>query len=201
MLDGTCLEDVPRPFEPEDLLNALPLLAKPVIEIRTTDDLTVLEPPMSFVPGLCLFPATTIRGTILKQIGNILVERGLIVLGNQEIVSREPMDLRTQGALGMHGIQGEDAPCDQLRGQQRLERTDLMLFLLHIAVPQDNAGGDLITPELMHRIRLRCGGTQRFAINSQMSGIRLSLWRGETAPVPPPAPPRLPPPQKNVAPP
>ena len=29
MLDGTCLEDVPRPFEPEDLLNAFPLLAKP----------------------------------------------------------------------------------------------------------------------------------------------------------------------------
>src|SRR2546423_15029293 len=114
MLEGTCLEYVPRPFEPEDLLNALPLLAKPVIEIRTTDDLTVLEPPMTFVPGLCLFPATTIRGTILNQIGNILVERGLIVLGNQEIVPRDPMDLRTQRAFGIRAIQVEDEPCDHL---------------------------------------------------------------------------------------
>jgi hypothetical protein len=29
MLDGTRLEDVPRPFEPEDLRDAFPLLAKP----------------------------------------------------------------------------------------------------------------------------------------------------------------------------
>ena len=111
-----------RPFEPEDLRDAFPLLGTPGIEIRTTDDLTMFEPPMSFVPGLCLLEAPTIRGAILKQIGTILVERWLIVLGNQERVSREPMDLRTHRALGMHGIQGEDAPCDQLRGQQRLER-------------------------------------------------------------------------------
>ena len=90
---------------------------------------------MPFVPGLGLFPTTPIGSAILKQIGNILVQRRLIVLGNQERVPSTPMDPRTECALGMHGIQGEDAPCDQVRRQQRLERTDLILFLLHIAMP------------------------------------------------------------------
>src|SRR6266566_166695 len=128
-------EDACRAFEPKDLLNALPVLGKPVIEIRATGDLSVLEPPMSFVPGLSLLPTTTIGRAILKQIGTILVEGGLIVLGNQDIVPSKPMDLRTECALGMHGIQGENAPFDQVRRQQRLERTDLIFFLLHIAMP------------------------------------------------------------------
>ena len=64
-------------------------------EIRATGNLTVLESPMSIVPGLGLFPTTTIGRTILKQIGDILVERRLIVLGNQEVVPRQPMDLST----------------------------------------------------------------------------------------------------------
>ena len=55
------LEDACCAFEPKDLLNAFPVLGKPVIEIRATGDLSVLEPPMPFVPGLGLFPTTTIR--------------------------------------------------------------------------------------------------------------------------------------------
>src|SRR5437763_8352042 len=73
-------EQARRAFEPKDLLDAFPLLAKPVIEIRTTGDLSVLEPPMPFVPGLGLLPAAMIRGAILKQIHTILVERRLVVL-------------------------------------------------------------------------------------------------------------------------
>jgi hypothetical protein len=80
-------------FEPKDLLDAFPVLGKPVTQIRTTGNLTMLEPPMRFVPGLGLLEAPTIRRAILKQIGNILVQRRLIVLGNQEIVPFPPMDL------------------------------------------------------------------------------------------------------------
>src|ERR1700693_1810437 len=104
-------------FEPEDLLNAFPLLPKPVIEVRATGDLAMLEPPMSFVPGLSLLPTTTIRSAILKQIGNILVQRRLVVLGNQNIVPSKSMDLCAQSTLGMHRIQGEDAPFDQVLRQ------------------------------------------------------------------------------------
>src|SRR5438093_3525276 len=53
-------EQACRAFEPEDLLDAFPVLGKPVIEIRATGDLTVLEPPMPFVPGLSLLPTTPI---------------------------------------------------------------------------------------------------------------------------------------------
>ena len=60
MLDGPRLQDVSIPFESKDLLNALPVLAKPVIEIRTTGDVTVLKPPMPFVPRLGLLPPAAI---------------------------------------------------------------------------------------------------------------------------------------------
>src|SRR5579871_734392 len=159
MTDLVGLENAGGVFEPKDLLNAFPLFGKPVIEVRTTGDLAMLEPPMPFVPGLRLFPPTTIGDAILKQIGNILMQGGLVVLGNQEIVSRQPMDLSAEGTLRMHRIQSKNAPFDQLRGQQGLERTNLVLFLLHIAMPQDNAGSNLITTELMHRLRLRSGGS------------------------------------------
>ncbi len=65
------------------------------ISVRTTGDLVVFHTFMPFVPRLSLFPVATIGGTILKQISNILVESGLVVLGNQEIIARKPMDLRT----------------------------------------------------------------------------------------------------------
>jgi hypothetical protein len=101
----------------------------------------------------------------------------LIILGKQDIVSRQPMHLRAEHALGMHRIQGEDAPFDQVRRQQRLECADLILFRLHIAMPQHNAGGHLITAELMDRWHLRTGRTNGFAINGQMRMIGLALRR------------------------
>ncbi len=107
------VEEAHGAFEPKDLLDAFPLLAEPVIEVRATSNLAMLQPSMPFVPGLSLVPAATIGGAILKQISNILVESQLVVLGNQHIIPHQPMDLCTQGALGMHGIQGEDAPLDQ----------------------------------------------------------------------------------------
>ncbi len=70
------------------------------------------------------------------------------------------MDLCAERPFCMHGVQREDAPCDQLRRQQALKRTDLVFFLFHIAMPQDYAGSHLITTKLMHRMRLRRGVSQ-----------------------------------------
>jgi hypothetical protein len=81
MLNDASLEEQSCPFEAKDLFNAFPVPGKPVIEVRTTGDVTVFEPPMPFVPGLSVLPATPIRGRILKQIGNILVQSELIILG------------------------------------------------------------------------------------------------------------------------
>jgi hypothetical protein len=53
-------------FEPEDLLDAYPLFAKPGISIRTPGNLAMLEPPMPFVPGLGLLPPTPSRRAIFK---------------------------------------------------------------------------------------------------------------------------------------
>src|SRR5215472_5960621 len=66
------LEQAHRAFEPKHLLDAFPLLSKPVIEIRTTKDLAVFQAPMSFVPRLRLSPSSPIWGAIFQQIGDIL---------------------------------------------------------------------------------------------------------------------------------
>ncbi len=84
------------------------------------------------------------------------------------------MHLCKQRALGMRRIQGEDAPFDHLWRQQRLERADLIHFLLNIAVSQDDVGGYLITTELMDWMGLRTGSPKCFAINRQMGVIRLA---------------------------
>jgi len=46
------LEQARGAFEPKDLFDAFPVLGKPGISVRTTGNLTVLEPPVPFVPGL-----------------------------------------------------------------------------------------------------------------------------------------------------
>src|SRR5436305_6082335 len=85
------------------------------------------------------------------------------------------MHLGAQGPLSMHGIQGEDAPFDISWCQERAKRTNLILFLLDVAMPQHNASRHFVTTELMNWLRLRTGGTNGFAIDGQMGMIRLSL--------------------------
>src|SRR6476620_11034156 len=65
-------EDAHRTLQTKHLLNALPLLVKPLIEIRATDDLSMFEPPVRLVPGLIGSPASPIWGTILEQVRDIL---------------------------------------------------------------------------------------------------------------------------------
>ena len=60
------LDETSGPFQTKDLLDALPLLAKPVIEIRITGDLAMLSALMTFLPRLGLSPAPPIRGTIAQ---------------------------------------------------------------------------------------------------------------------------------------
>ncbi len=56
-----------------------------------------------------------------------------------------------------------------------------MLFLLPIAVPEDDARAHLITTELLDRMGLRTGGTKGFAIDGQMRVLALALQRVYTA--------------------
>lgn len=154
MADISRFEDLHRALDPKDLLDPFPLFAKPVIEIRATGDVAMFDTSMCLVPGFGLLPSLPIGSRIFKQIGDIFPQCGLVVFGNQQIVSKKPMDLRTQFPLGMHGVQRENAPFDHLGGQEGLERTDLILFFPDIAVPQDDPSADLVTTQLMNRLRL-----------------------------------------------
>ena len=66
------LEEAHRAFEPKHLLDAFPLLGKPVAQIRTTKDLAVFQSSMPLRPCLRLSPSSPIWGAIFQQIGDIL---------------------------------------------------------------------------------------------------------------------------------
>lgn len=51
-------------LQTKHLLNTLPVLAKPVVEIRAASDLTVFQAPMPLVPGFGLLPSPTIRSAV-----------------------------------------------------------------------------------------------------------------------------------------
>ena len=125
-------EEAHHAFEPKDLLDACPFLAKPVVEIRTAHNLALLQPSMGFVPGLGCLPASPVRRRVSEEIGNVFAQGGLVVLGKQEIVPAQPMHLNAQGALRVQRVQGQNAPGDELAGQERFERADLVLFLLDV---------------------------------------------------------------------
>jgi hypothetical protein len=86
-----CFEQERRAFQPKDLLNPHPLLAEPIIEVRTTGDLSMFQPSMGFVPGFRLLPSSPIRRTILKQVSDIFVQ-GRLVVAFRSAHNRRPAD-------------------------------------------------------------------------------------------------------------
>jgi hypothetical protein len=60
------VEEAGGAFESKDLLNALPLLAKPVIEIRATGDLSMLQAPMALRPTSPPAPTADDQGRDLQ---------------------------------------------------------------------------------------------------------------------------------------
>jgi hypothetical protein len=90
---------------------------------------------MGFVPGLGLLPSPPIWHMFSEQISNILAQRRLVVLGKQKADPAQPMNLGTQRALGMHRMGESGYALSPSRGQQGLERTDLILLLPNIARP------------------------------------------------------------------
>jgi hypothetical protein len=103
--------------------------------------------------------------------GNACSQGGLVVLGEQDVMSIQPTHLSAQVPLGVHRIQGQDTPRNVFAHQERLERADLIFFLLDVAMPQDDAGGDFITRQLMDRMGLGNRRPQAFAIQGQMPVI------------------------------
>ncbi|GHO63031.1 hypothetical protein KSC_019230 [Ktedonobacter sp. SOSP1-52] len=94
------------------MLDPFPVLAQPVIEIWTRGDLTMFQSPMPFVPRFCLHPAPSIRGGVFEEVHQILSQRWVIALRNQDVVSCQAMNLGAQFPLGMYGIEGEDTTTD-----------------------------------------------------------------------------------------
>src|SRR5579863_2693984 len=109
----TRFEGANSTFDAKDLLNAFPLLAKPVVEIRARGDLSVFEPSMAFVPRLGGLPPPSIRMLVFKEIGDIFSQARLVVFGEQHIVAFQPMNAATHEPLGMHGIEAKNASVDQ----------------------------------------------------------------------------------------
>jgi hypothetical protein len=60
----------------------------------------------------------------------------------------------------MHGIQGHNPSFAKLQRAEQLERTDLILLLTNIALPEHRAGHHIIATEQMNKMSLYAGGVK-----------------------------------------
>src|SRR5207249_3619714 len=131
-------------LQAKGLLNALPVALKETIELGTGSDMAVLEASMPFVPALRALPVGAISLWVFKKELQILVQLGLVLLGNQQVVAAQASQERTEEALRMHGISRDNAILHVDRRQPAFDRTDLLLFLPHLMLGQDQPGTRLI---------------------------------------------------------
>lgn len=154
-------------LQTKDLCDPGPSVGKPCIEVGTARDRSMFEAAMSFLPGFGLF-AAPIEGRIREKRRQIHGQGGLIVFGNQDVGASTARHLRTQFGLGMHGVEGENPPGDERGRQQRLERADLVLFLLDIDLKQHHPGADIVGAQLVDRMGFLARGSHGFAINGDV---------------------------------
>src|SRR6266699_1726641 len=176
------LKEAHGAFEPKDLLDACPLFAEPVTQVRTTAESRGVPPLHAITPRSQRVSSSDDRGRD-AQTDPQYPHCDWVGCPRPPGDNRPPADgsAHTTRRSSRHGIQGKDAPLDQVRGQPWFEGADLMLFLLPIAVPEDDARAHLITTELLDRMGLRTGGTKGFAIDGQMRVLALALRRVYTA--------------------
>src|SRR5579884_306041 len=86
-------------FQAKDLLDTNPAVGHPLVEFGTTDEMTMFQATMTFVPALRLVPAP-IGGRVTEKIAQILCQGRLIVFGHQKVVASKAIDPGTQFGLG-----------------------------------------------------------------------------------------------------
>src|SRR5207248_4425129 len=131
-------------LQAKDLLDALPVALKETSELDTGRDLTLLEASVPLVTALRALPVGAISLWVFKKELPILVQLGLVLLGNQQVVASQASQERTEEALRMHGISRDNAILHVDRLQPAFDRTDLILFLPHLMLGQDHPGTRLI---------------------------------------------------------
>jgi hypothetical protein len=75
----------------------------------------------------------------------------------------------------MHGVQADNVSFDQGRGDERVERTHLLVLLLDVARPVDCSRCDIIPTQVMNPIDLFAGCTKSFPIKGTMSTVQMVL--------------------------
>ncbi len=110
MADLSRFENACRAFYAKHLFNPLPLFGKPVVQVRATNNLAMFQSPMPFIPRFCLLPSSRVGRTIFKEISDIFFEGRLVVCGNEEILSLQPLHLRTKLPLSMQSVEAENTP-------------------------------------------------------------------------------------------
>src|SRR5207245_967947 len=86
------------------LLHAGPLAGQKLIEFGTGDQLADFQTPMPFVTGPCPAPVPAIERRLAEKELQVVVQGGLIALGDQQIEAASSVDVRTEGVLSVQGI-------------------------------------------------------------------------------------------------
>ena len=84
---------------------------------------------MCLVTRLCLPPVTAIDRRLGKKEAQILLQGGLIGLGQQHIIAPAAVDVCTTASLGVQGISSHDPPLHLGRREQGRFQRDLIALV------------------------------------------------------------------------
>ena len=107
---------------------------------------------MAFVNGACRTPVPAILRRLAEKEAQVVGQRGLIVLGDEDIVSIPARDTETASMLGMQGIGRDDTPFDQHGRQELRHNREFILFLPGHLLFEQHARLRVIERQLMHLV-------------------------------------------------
>src|SRR5450631_57786 len=105
---------------------------------------------MPCVTGMCNAPIVAIERRFVEKKVQILVQRGLIALGKEHIVSLCHCDPETKRLLGMQAVSTHDTSFDALRGKYLVDPAQLVFFVSHNLLGKHNPRLCFVQTYLMH---------------------------------------------------
>jgi site-specific DNA recombinase len=158
--------------ELKNLGNASPLSAEKLVQFGTRHQLAFFQPPMPFVQALSCAPILAIGRRLGEKEAQILMQRGLVLFGNQDEIPLPSGHGEAKSMLGMQRISGENSPFDPLGGEKFGHDAQLIFLFAGHLLFEEHARSDFVKRKLVHFPlvggQVPQGSSQRFAIQCQV---------------------------------
>ena len=172
-------------LQTKDLPDFPPFPVQILVEIRSGQQLTPLQATMTFLHVFVRLPGAPIRLRIFnKQFQSRSCSRGMLFHDENDIAAGT-LHQSPKLVIALRRIGGQNASLTHHLGQQRFERTDLVLLLRNWALMQNTPGLPFIDMQdmllwLLASIHLLACSFEHFPVNRHMDCPAFRLRRSAT---------------------